>query len=234
MVLTGKRISRWYFGGIASCGAACCTHPLDLIKVHLHTQQEVKLRMTGMALQVLRSDGALALYNGPSASTCRQLTYSMTRFAIYETVRDMMTDKKQEPMSFYQKRLLSAFGVWCVCGHVQLVLAVWEQARCWLGVFVWDYSQRSRDNDVGEKNPPATLLHLINIDQLDSSAVPLRYGPIRLHSMLLHYSGGKHKEMQLRSWGTQAKCWLSVHLRESLSRRVCPPEGVPVPACLST
>ncbi|KAK1785566.1 hypothetical protein P4O66_018927 [Electrophorus voltai] len=108
--MTGKRISRWYFGGIASCGAACCTHPLDLIKVHLQTQQEVKLRMTGMALQVLRSDGALALYNCPSASTCRQLTYSMTRFAIYETVRDMMTDKKQEPMSFYQKRLLSAFG----------------------------------------------------------------------------------------------------------------------------
>ncbi|KAJ8362956.1 hypothetical protein SKAU_G00117870 [Synaphobranchus kaupii] len=27
-----KRVSRWYFGGIASCGAACCTHPLDLVK----------------------------------------------------------------------------------------------------------------------------------------------------------------------------------------------------------
>lgn len=28
-----QRVSRWYFGGIASCGAACCTHPLDLLKV---------------------------------------------------------------------------------------------------------------------------------------------------------------------------------------------------------
>lgn len=28
-----KRMSRWYFGGLASCGAACCTHPLDLLKV---------------------------------------------------------------------------------------------------------------------------------------------------------------------------------------------------------
>ena len=27
------RVSRWYFGGLASCGAACCTHPLDLVKV---------------------------------------------------------------------------------------------------------------------------------------------------------------------------------------------------------
>lgn len=28
-----KRLSRWYFGGLASAGAACCTHPLDLLKV---------------------------------------------------------------------------------------------------------------------------------------------------------------------------------------------------------
>ena len=32
-----KRVGRWYFGGLASAGAACCTHPLDLIKVHLQT-----------------------------------------------------------------------------------------------------------------------------------------------------------------------------------------------------
>ncbi|KAG2460826.1 DIC protein, partial [Polypterus senegalus] len=70
--MTEKRISRWYFGGIASCGAACCTHPLDLLKVHLQTQQEVKMRMTGMALQVVRSDGFFALYNGLSASLFRQ------------------------------------------------------------------------------------------------------------------------------------------------------------------
>ena len=30
-----KRMGRWYFGGLASAGAACCTHPLDLIKVGL-------------------------------------------------------------------------------------------------------------------------------------------------------------------------------------------------------
>lgn len=33
VIMTEKRMSRWYFGGLASCGAACCTHPLDLIKV---------------------------------------------------------------------------------------------------------------------------------------------------------------------------------------------------------
>ncbi|KAL7989518.1 hypothetical protein Chor_012184 [Crotalus horridus] len=105
-----KRVSRWYFGGLASCGAACCTHPLDLLKVHLQTQQEVKLRMTGMALRVIRNDGFLALYNGLSASLCRQMTYSLTRFAIYETVRDSLSKGAQGPMPFYQKVLLGAVG----------------------------------------------------------------------------------------------------------------------------
>ena len=33
---------------------------------------------------IVRSQGFLALYNGLSASLLRQLTYSTTRFAIYE------------------------------------------------------------------------------------------------------------------------------------------------------
>ncbi|MFT7802570.1 mitochondrial dicarboxylate carrier-like [Arapaima gigas] len=120
--MTEKRVSRWYFGGIASCGAACCTHPLDLLKVHLQTQQEVKMRMTGMAIHVVRSDGLLALYNGLSASLLRQMSYSMTRFAIYETARDMLGKANQGPIPFYQKVLLAAFGATilhtsgvCVC-----------------------------------------------------------------------------------------------------------------------
>ena len=28
-----KKLPRWYFGGLASVGAVCFTHPLDLIKV---------------------------------------------------------------------------------------------------------------------------------------------------------------------------------------------------------
>lgn len=32
---SSKKISRWYFGGLASAGAACVTHPLDLLKVIL-------------------------------------------------------------------------------------------------------------------------------------------------------------------------------------------------------
>ncbi|XP_049632710.1 mitochondrial dicarboxylate carrier [Suncus etruscus] len=104
------RVSRWYFGGLASCGAACCTHPLDLLKVHLQTQQEAALRMSGMALRVVRSDGFLALYNGLSASLGRQMTYSLTRFAIYETARDHLARDSQGPLPFHQKVLLGAIS----------------------------------------------------------------------------------------------------------------------------
>lgn len=78
-----KRLGRWYFGGLASAGAACCTHPLDLIKVTLQTQQG-KLSVMQLTAKVVRDQGVFALYNGLSASVLRQMTYSMTRFGIYE------------------------------------------------------------------------------------------------------------------------------------------------------
>ncbi|KAJ8923204.1 hypothetical protein NQ315_001758 [Exocentrus adspersus] len=82
-----KRLSRWYFGGLASAGAACCTHPLDLIKVHLQTHQEGKVSLVSMTKNIVKSQGILALYAGLSASLCRQLTYSTTRFGIYEVAK---------------------------------------------------------------------------------------------------------------------------------------------------
>ncbi|CAD5113587.1 DgyrCDS2750 [Dimorphilus gyrociliatus] len=100
-----KRVGRWYFGGFASAGAACCTHPLDLLKVHLQTQQKSNLRLSGMAVKVVRNHGFFSLYNGLSASILRQLTYSMTRFAIYEGVKNNILGSDKE-VPFYQKVLL--------------------------------------------------------------------------------------------------------------------------------
>ncbi|NWR49215.1 DIC protein, partial [Regulus satrapa] len=74
------------------------------------TQQEVKMRMMGMAMHVIRTDGFLALYNGLSASLCRQMTYSLTRFGIYETAMKRLGQGSQGPPPFYQKVLLGAAG----------------------------------------------------------------------------------------------------------------------------
>lgn len=57
-----KRISRWYFGGLASAGAACCTHPLDLLKVTLQTQQEGKLSMAQLTGKIVRQQGMVAFH----------------------------------------------------------------------------------------------------------------------------------------------------------------------------
>ena len=114
---TGEsRISRWYFGGVASAGAACCTHPLDLLKVHLQTtssrlgtsggKSPAKTGLIANTLVIVRSEGVLALYNGLTASLLRQLTYSTTRFGIYEVAKQKVS-KNGEPIPLYTKVLLA-------------------------------------------------------------------------------------------------------------------------------
>uniref|UniRef100_A0A4X2KHG4 Uncharacterized protein n=1 Tax=Vombatus ursinus TaxID=29139 RepID=A0A4X2KHG4_VOMUR len=100
----GKKIVfRWDFGGLASAGATCVTHPLDLIKVHLQTQHRANIGFAGMTVRVISVSGFMALYNGLSASLCRQLTYSVTRFAIYHSLRDHVIHGQKQHLPFYQK-----------------------------------------------------------------------------------------------------------------------------------
>lgn len=104
---TTPKKHRWYLGGIASAMAACCTHPLDLLKVHLQTQQQATHNLTSMGIHVVRTQGALALYNGLSASVMRQLTYSTTRYGLYEVVTAELK-KTNDPIPFYQKIAVAA------------------------------------------------------------------------------------------------------------------------------
>lgn len=106
--VTAKK-HRWYLGGIASAMAAACTHPLDLLKVHLQTQQQVTQRLSSMAVHVVRTQGVLALYNGLSASLTRQLTYSTTRYGLYEVVSAELR-KGDAPLPFYQKIAIGAMS----------------------------------------------------------------------------------------------------------------------------
>ncbi|RWS24717.1 mitochondrial dicarboxylate carrier-like protein [Leptotrombidium deliense] len=121
-----RRVARWYYGGLASAGAAMCTHPLDLLKVHLQTASvpvtnagtaslAAKQSLVTTTAHIIRKQGVLALYNGLSASLLRQLTYSTTRFGMYETLKkkliesDTSTNKQNVAnIPFYQKVLLAA------------------------------------------------------------------------------------------------------------------------------
>lgn len=41
------RVAQWYFGGLACTAAATCTHPLDLLKVHLQTAGSLSAASAG-------------------------------------------------------------------------------------------------------------------------------------------------------------------------------------------
>lgn len=51
------RISLWYFGGLASAGAACITHPLDLLKVQMQTQKGKNISMLKLTGIVVKNQG---------------------------------------------------------------------------------------------------------------------------------------------------------------------------------
>ena len=53
-------------------------------QVHLQTQQEGKLSLVRLTVNIVKQQGVSALYSGLTASLLRQLTYSTTRFGIYE------------------------------------------------------------------------------------------------------------------------------------------------------
>lgn len=88
--LKRQRANRWYFGGMASAGAACVTHPLDLLKVILQTQQEGSVSMWQLTRKIVRQQGVHALYSGESASFIRQLSHSTARFGIYEVGKESL------------------------------------------------------------------------------------------------------------------------------------------------
>ncbi|KAK3387626.1 mitochondrial carrier domain-containing protein [Podospora didyma] len=78
----------FWFGGSASSMAACVTHPLDLVKVRLQMRTgDMPKSMSGTFVHIVKHGGVRGLYKGLSASLLRQLTYSTTRFGIYEELK---------------------------------------------------------------------------------------------------------------------------------------------------
>lgn len=100
----------FWFGGSASSMAACVTHPLDLVKVRLQTRHgDMPKTMSGTFGHILRHEGIRGLYSGLSASLLRQLTYSTTRFALYEAIKSRLTEYDQRHGHRNEKQ--PSFGV---------------------------------------------------------------------------------------------------------------------------
>ncbi|KAJ2846392.1 Mitochondrial dicarboxylate transporter [Coemansia brasiliensis] len=78
--------------------AACFTHPIDLIKVHLQTSTR-RTRALQTMRGIVRESGILGLYNGLSAALLRQGTYTMSRFAIYDMAKAAMRHPDGTPLN---------------------------------------------------------------------------------------------------------------------------------------
>lgn len=50
-------LSKWYFGGLASAGAASITHPLDLLKVQMQTQKGKGDSLFKVTAHILKKQG---------------------------------------------------------------------------------------------------------------------------------------------------------------------------------
>ncbi|KAJ2510404.1 Mitochondrial dicarboxylate transporter [Coemansia sp. RSA 2049] len=80
--------------GVSAMAAACFTHPIDLIKVHLQTSTTRK-RALQTAREIVREAGIPGLYRGLSAALLRQGTYTMARFAAYDVAKDALQRRRR-------------------------------------------------------------------------------------------------------------------------------------------
>ncbi|KAL4952912.1 putative phenylalanyl-tRNA synthetase alpha subunit [Aspergillus filifer] len=99
----------FWFGGSASCFAAAVTHPLDLGRLQTRAPGAPST-MVGTFAHILRNNGFFGLYNGLSAALLRQLTYSTTRFGIYEELKSRFTSPSSPP------GFLTLLGMACTSG----------------------------------------------------------------------------------------------------------------------
>ncbi|KAL9934745.1 hypothetical protein V8E36_006520 [Tilletia maclaganii] len=98
MASKGQQGAKYPFwtGGLAASCAASITHPLDLTKYRLQTAT-VKQGMFPTMINSVRNEGILTLWYGLSATWLRQMSYSITRFAIYEDVKARLTPPGSKP-----------------------------------------------------------------------------------------------------------------------------------------
>ncbi|CAI0467789.1 unnamed protein product [Linum tenue] len=129
-------------GGIASIIAGCSTHPLDLIKVRMQLQGEslaapnpvlrpaFAFNNGAVGLNILRQEGAAALFSGVSATVLRQTLYSTTRMGLYDVLKTKWTNPETGNMPLVRKITagLIAGGIGAAVGNPADVAMVRMQA----------------------------------------------------------------------------------------------------------
>lgn len=94
-----KRYPFW-LGGVSASIAVLFTHPLDLAKLRMQNSPQKTTTLT-LLRDTLRHEGLRGLYIGISASVLRQMTYSLTRFAAYEKIKENVLTGRSSPVPLW-------------------------------------------------------------------------------------------------------------------------------------
>ncbi|WVQ75942.1 hypothetical protein IAR50_005577 [Cryptococcus sp. DSM 104548] len=78
--------------------AACCTHPLDVMRVRMQTST-TRTTFIQAVKGVVQHDGVRGLYTGLTASIFRQMTYSVTRLGVYDLMKNQMSNNGQKKLT---------------------------------------------------------------------------------------------------------------------------------------
>ena len=107
-VLAGQKGENWFLGTdiFKSSISVQCQ------KQFLPSSNSPRLAASLQYGLLFRNHGVLALYNGLSASLLRQLTYSTTRFAIYEMAKQSVSPNG-EKIGFGQSLAMAAVAGGC-------------------------------------------------------------------------------------------------------------------------
>jgi len=106
-----ETIARFGIAGVAGCGASCCVHPLDVVRINLQIDQAGARVYKGTfdcLSQIFKKEGVSGLYAGLSAGMLRQITYGMPRMAFVPILYDQVRDPSEVTLPLYKKLFCGA------------------------------------------------------------------------------------------------------------------------------
>ena len=90
---SGSVIKGLAYGGFASCVAEVVTMPIDVVKTRMQFSGAHSVQYKGSldaASQILRKEGAQALFKGLKPALLRQATYGAMRYGLYAPIRNSL------------------------------------------------------------------------------------------------------------------------------------------------
>ena len=125
--------------GGSSMLAACVTNPIDVVKVRMQLEGELKSQKVMLSqgrsysnffsglVFIFQNEGMKGLYKGLSASLAREATYSSIRLGAYDPMKKLLGANDAATTPLYTKILAAA--ITGVIRHIKFVYLLFEYSN---------------------------------------------------------------------------------------------------------